>query len=169
MTVAFFYFLRRANNHPAIDTAPKKATWLVIAVVFVAGFEGYYGRAYKDPVGVLTICYGQTGADGANFSKVYSEAECRQMLGTDLQRYDAMVHSCIRVQLPPHREAALVSFVYNLGQGALCRGMVARQLNAGNVVAGCHAILAYDHAGGHVLAGLTRRRQAEQKLCLMDD
>lgn len=149
--------------------AGKAAAWAVIAVGLVAGFEGYYGYAYKDPVGVETICYGQTSADGADFSKVYTEAECKQMLGTDLQKYDKMVHSCIRVELPPHREAALVSFVYNLGQGALCRGAVARNLNAGNVAAGCRAMLAYDHARGRVLPGLTRRRQAEMKLCLEND
>jgi lysozyme len=51
----------------------------------------------------------------------------------------------------------------------LCRGNVARYLNAGNVRAGCNAILAYDHAGGRVLPGLTRRRAAEKALCLRSD
>lgn len=151
------------------NTNPKRGAWLAIAITVVAGFEGYYGHVYRDAVGVKTICYGQTAADGADFSKVYTKAECEQMLGKDLQRYDAMVHSCIKVALPPHREAALVSFVYNLGQGALCHGAVARDLNAGNVAGGCNAMLAYDHAGGRRLAGLTRRRQAERAMCLRSD
>src|SRR5208283_5693331 len=111
----------------------KVAAWATIATVLVAGFEGYSGHVYRDAVGVKTICYGQTGNDGADFSKVYSKAECEQMLGVDLQKYDAMVHSCIKVPLPPHREAALVSFTYNLGQGALCHGAVARNINAGHI------------------------------------
>ena len=149
--------------------AGRGAAWLTIATVLVAAFEGYSGHVYRDAVGVETICYGQTADDGANFSKVYTKAECLQMLGQDLQTYDSMVHSCIKVPLPPHREAALVSFVYNLGQHALCSGAVARNLNNGNIQAGCRAMLQYDHAGGKTLAGLTRRRQAEYQLCLRND
>ncbi len=150
-----------------------KAAWLAIAITCVAAFEGFYGHSYRDIAGVQTICYGQTAADGADFSKVYTEAECKQMLGTDLQKYDAMVRSCVHVAMPPHREAAMVSFTYNLGKGALCHGPVARNLNAGNVAGACRAILGYDHARVHgelvVVRGLTRRRQAEYKLCMMDN
>ena len=127
----------------------RTAAWLTIATVLVAAFEGYSGHAYYDVVGVETICYGQTVDDGANFSKVYTKAECLQMLGRDLTKYAVMVHGCIKGStLPPHREAALVSFVYNLGQHALCSGAVARNLNNGNVQAGCRAMLRYDHAAG---------------------
>ena len=149
--------------------AGRGAAWLTIATVLVAAFEGYSGHVYRDAVGVETICYGQTADDGANFSKVYTKTECLQMLGRDLTKYDVMVHSCIKVTLPPHREAALVSFVYNLGQHALCSGAVARNLNNGNIQAGCRAMLQYDHAGGKTLKGLTRRRQVEEQLCLRND
>ena len=149
--------------------AGRGAAWLTIATVLVAAFEGYSGHAYRDAVGVETICYGQTADDGANFSKVYTKTECTQMLGRDLQKYDNMVHSCIKVPLPPHREAALVSFVYNLGQSALCKGAIARNINAGNIAAGCQAMSGYNHAHGRVLAGLTRRRQVEVQLCLRND
>jgi lysozyme len=151
--------------HPAARTA----AWVLIAVPLVAGFEGFSGKVYRDSVNVKTICYGQTAADGADFSKVYTKTECEQMLGTDLAKYDKLVHSCIKVALPPRREAALVSFVYNIGQGALCHGAVARDLNAGNIAGGCNAILQYDHAGGRVLTGLTKRRQVEKALCLRND
>jgi lysozyme len=154
---------------PTARAAGSIAAALAIAIPFVAAFEGYYPRVYRDPVGVKTICYGQTAADGANFSKVYTKAECEAMLGKDLARYDAMVRKCIPKVQPPHREAALISFVYNLGQGALCHSAVARHINAGNITAGCNAMLAYNHAGGRVLSGLTRRRQAERALCLRGD
>jgi lysozyme len=144
------------------------AAAIVIAIPFVAAFEGYSGKVYRDEVGVKTICYGQTAADGADFSKVYTKAECEQMLGVDLAKYQAQVRKCIPKVQPPHREAALVSFAYNLGPHALC-GAVGRDINAGNITAGCNAMLAYDHAGGRRLAGLTRRRVAERALCLRSD
>jgi lysozyme len=90
------------------------------------------------------------------------------LLERDLPKYQAQVRRCIPKEQPPHREAALVSFAYNLGPGAVC-GPVGRFINAGNIIAGCNAMLAYDHAGGRVLAGLTRRRQAERAMCLRND
>ena len=152
----------------------KAGAWVALAVALVGGFEGLSLKPYVDKIGTgqpITWCYGETKADGPvpPFTKVFTKEECQSDLGRDLLKYDAMVHSCIKVPLPPHREAALVSFTYNLGQGALCRGPVARNLNRGLVSAGCSAMLAYNHAGGKTVPGLTRRRQAEYKLCMMED
>jgi lysozyme len=158
------------NIHPAVKgAAGATAVWLVLAVALVGPFEGLYTKMYYDVVGVPTVCYGATAEDGVDLERTYTPAECKAMLGADLIKYDKMVHSCIDVPLPPSREAALVSFTFNLGQGALCHGAVARRLNAGDVAGGCRAMLAYDHAGGHRLRGLTTRRQKEYQLCLKDN
>lgn len=161
--------------HPAVKTVAAGAVagglaWVAIAVGFVAPQEGYSGKPYRDSVGVLTICYGATAADHVDFSKTYTKAECEQMLGKDLQKYEAQIRPCIPKidTFPPHRLAALVSFAYNLGPHSLC-GPVGRNLNVGNIAAGCNAMRAYNHAGGRVLAGLTRRREAERALCLRND
>jgi lysozyme len=167
-----FDFMRRPDGTikpQAKIAAGGVGAVMLIAIPLVAGFEGYSGKVYLDSVGVKTICYGQTADDGANFSKVYTKAECEQMLGTDLVKYDLMVHTCIHDPIPTHREAALVSFTFNLGRGALCGGLIPRYLNAGNIVAGCGAFLRYNHAGGRVLKGLTDRRKIEQQLCLRND
>ena len=96
-------FIPRSSNgqvHPAVKVAGAAATagavtWLAIATPFVGGFEGYSGKPYRDSVGVLTICYGATAADHVDFSKTYTKAECEQMLGTDLQKYEAQIRPCI--------------------------------------------------------------------------
>jgi lysozyme len=163
------------NIHPAIKgAAAATAVWLTIAVGLVGPFEGLALKPYVDRIGrghPETWCYGKTAADGdpPPYSKVFTKAECESDLGRDLVKYDKMVHACIEVPLPPHREAALVSFTYNLGPGALCNGAVARRLNYGDVVGGCRAMLGYDHASGHRITGLTRRRQAEFRMCLRND
>lgn len=154
-----------------IAVAGTLAAVLAIAVPFTAQWEGYYGRVYRDSVGVKTICYGQTAADGADFSKVYTEAECRQMLGTDLAKYDADLKRLLKPEvygaLPLHRHAALISFDYNLGAGNLAH--IAPLFNKGNWQAGCKAMMAYVRAGGRVLQGLVNRRKAEYALCIRDD
>ena len=153
----------------------KVATWLTIATILAAGFEGYAAHPYVDRVGTghpITWCYGETRADGPvpPLSTVFTKEECTAELQHSLTtKYDPYVRKCIHVALPPHREAALVSFVYNLGPGPLCNGPVGRYLNAGKVVAGCNAMLGYDHSAGRRRAGLTRRRQAERALCLRND
>ena len=156
---------RRVVTHPA--------TWISLCVACTAGFEGYYGHVYRDSVGVKTICYGQTAADGADFSKTYTKAQCGDMLGRDLPKYDAPLKRCLKPEvynaLPVHRHAALVSLSYNVGGRAVCHSSIVHYLNAGNVVAACNSFMLYDRAGGHVLQGLVNRRRAERKLCLMEN
>lgn len=148
----------------------KAPAWLAVAVVIVASFEGLYTKAYKDPVGVTTICYGITNHDRpVKMGDRYSKEECVQFLKEDLIKYKKMVDRCIKADMPPHRTAAMVSFVYNVGQGNLCKSSVARKLNAGDVRGGCNALLLYNKAGGRVFRGLERRRAAERALCLRND
>lgn len=153
-------------------TVGKSGAWVAIALGLVAGFEGLYTHAYKDPVGVVTVCYGVTNADRpVRMGDTYSKAQCEKMLRDDLPRYMAQAKKCIPGidKFPPHRQAALVSFVYNVGQGNLCKSQVAKRLNQGDVKGGCNALLAWNKAGGRVLKGLERRREAERKLCLRED
>lgn len=177
-----FSFFKRPDGtvHPAVKAVGHTAAWVTLAVTIVAGFEGFASKPYVDRVGTghpITWCYGETKADGPvpPMSMTFTKQQCLDQLGQSLQKYDDMVHACIHVSLPPHREAALVSFTYNLGQGALCKGAVAAGINAGDLTGtkqhprGCNAMLAYNHANGRVLAGLTTRRKQERALCLRDD
>lgn len=149
------------------------AAWLMIAMTVISAFEGFYGHVYRDSVGVPTICYGATAADHVDLTKTYTKVQCQQMLLGDIPKYDAQAQKCLKpdvyASLPPHRHAAIVSFVYNVGGGAFCKSAVARDLNAGNVQGACNALLLYNHGGGRVIAGLTNRRRAERVLCLRSD
>ena|ERR1700676_3087821 len=157
------------RNHPRSPAA----AWLVIATVIVGAFEGLYTHPYYDSVGVRTVCYGATAADKVDLHRSYTPDECKDMLARDLPKYDVQVQHCISPAaydaLTPNRHAAIVSFTYNLGEGALCRSSVARDLNAGEIIQACNDLLRYDRAKGRVLKGLTTRRIAERKLCLRDD
>jgi lysozyme len=152
----------------------KIATWLTIATILAAGFEGYAAHPYVDRVGTghpITWCYGETKADGPvpKMTATFSEAHCKAELAKKLETvYGPAVEKCIP-GMPPHRKAAIVDAAYNLGPGAICQGPIARYLNTGNVAAGCKALLGYDHASGRVVKGLQRRRQSEYQFCMRDD
>lgn len=162
---------------PAAPKLPTgKGAWLAICLTMVAGFEGLYTHAYKDPVGVVTICFGVTNVDRkVKMGDTATKDECYQMLAEDLPKYKAMVDKCIHVEMPPHRTAAIVSFTYNVGQGNLCKSSVARGINQGKLHGtaqnplGCDALMLWDKAKGKVLNGLTKRRAAERAYCLRSD
>jgi GH24 family phage-related lysozyme (muramidase) len=91
-----------------------------------------------------------------------------------------MVRECITAKLLDcftNREAVLVSFIYNGGQGWLCNPhhhpitytTVARNINAGNYVAGCNAMKAYNKSNGRKRDGLVMRRKQEAALCMRND
>ena len=130
----------------------------------IKNFEGCRLRAYK-PVPTetyWTIGRGHYGPDVCE-GQVISQAEADTLLEADCQRFadavDNPAYCPLAAQLNANQRDALISFAYNCGTGCLqtlCRGRTLAQI--------CEAMALYNKAGGQVLAGLTRRRRAEQKL-----
>jgi lysozyme len=151
----------------------RKAQAAALAVACLALWEGC-DRVAKhfsvDPPGVITACYGMTNFDRhLNVGDSFTPEQCKQYLLNDIPRYAEAMEKCVKADMPPHRRAALISFTYNVGSGNLCHSSVARHLNAGNVQAGCDALMLYVKANGKTLRGLVRRRQFEREWCLRDD
>ena len=71
--------------------------------------------------------------------------------------------------LTPHAAAALTSFEYNLGAGALARSTLLRLLNAGNRPAALAEFRKWVYAAGRPILGLLRRRWAEAAVFLGAD
>lgn len=137
---------------------------LSIATAVVSYYEGYQPTAYRDPVGVPTICFGHTAT--ARIGQTLSQAQCTQLLQADLGAAFAAVDRRARVDLPPPTRAALASFVYNVGEGAFTRSTLLRKLNAGNLRGACHELSRWVYAGGRKLNGLVKRRATELEWCL---
>jgi lysozyme len=155
--------------------APKGAAAAIAAAVILAApvamhFEGLRTRPYRDPVGIPTVCYGETQLA----MRTYTPDQCAAMLRSRQARdYAPAVLRCAPALADPRRRlafAASIDFAYNAGAGGFCHSSMARAFNAGQFVAGCRAFLLYDkaHVRGRVvvLAGLARRRAAESSLCL---
>lgn len=142
----------------------KRASWLAICVGCVAGFEGLRTAAYMDPVGIPTVCFGETA--GVRLGDKYTAEQCREMLGTRVLEFGEAVDRCVTVDLPPSRKAALVSFSYNVGVNAFCKSTLTKKLNAGDVVGACNELSRWTKAKGITLPGLVKRRAQERELCL---
>ncbi len=136
-----------------------------LAVASIAAWEGKRNEPYRDPIGILTVCYGETAAD----MRRYSDAECTAML----EARAAGFMEGVRLRNPaiaefPHQWAAHTSFAYNVGLAAYGRSSVARLFAEGKQAEACRFMGRYVYAGGRKLQGLVNRRAAEIELCLED-
>ncbi|SER25788.1 lysozyme [Azotobacter beijerinckii] len=136
---------------------------LSIASVVVANFEGLRTKAYRDPVGIPTICYGHTAT--ARIGQTRSQAECDALLRGDLGDALEQVDRLVTVPLPVERRAALASFAYNVGSGRLSGSTLLRKLNAGDAAGACAELSRWVYAGEEKLPGLVQRRATERELC----
>jgi lysozyme len=137
-----------------------------MAAAIVRPWEGLETTAYPDIVGVPTVCYGHTGKDVRLGQPKRTIAECNRLLEGDLAVAYATVKRCIPNALPAPTEAALVSFVYNVGPSGVCGSTLQRYMRAGNIPKGCAQLLRWVYAGGQRVQGLVNRRQAEYRVCM---
>jgi len=139
------------------------------AVSFIGQWEGLRTEAYRDIVGVWTVCYGET--KNVRPGDSYSKAECDAMLAQAIAFYEAQLDRCLTAPVPAGMKIALVSWTYNVGAGAACRSTLVRKANAGDLAGACRELPRWNRAGGRVIRGLTNRRLSERAMCLraLDD
>ncbi len=141
-------------------------------IALIKRFEGCAKRrgdgsfeAYPDPGtggDPWTIGWGATGP-GIGPGTIWTQAQCDARLEADLMRFAAGVDRALGPA--PTSQAqfdALVSFHYNTG--AIARATLTRLHRAGEFESAAREFSRWTRAGGHVLAGLVRRRAAEAAL-----
>lgn len=138
-------------------------------IALIKQFEGCRLTAYQDSVGVWTIGYGWTQpVDGKPIraGMTIKQDTAERLLKTGLVSYENDVARLVKVGLSQGQFDALVSFTYNLGARSLSTSTLLQKLNAGDYAGAADEFLRWNKAGGKVLTGLTRRREAERALFL---
>ena len=131
-------------------------------IELIKHFEGCELEAYKCPAGVWTIGYGHI--KGVHEGMTITESQAEEMLKSELHEYEGYINDYVTVPLNQNQFDAMVSWVYNLGGGNLRASTLLKVLNAGEYDEVPAQMLRWNKAGGKVLEGLTRRRQAEADL-----
>ena len=134
------------------------------ALVGIATHEGYRSEAYKDTVGVPTIGFGETA--GVKMGDKTTPERALVQLLTSTEKHADAIRQCIKVPLYQHEFDAYVSLAYNIGTGAFCKSTLVKKLNQGDYTGACNEIRRWNKAGGKVLPGLVKRREAEYEMCM---
>ncbi len=136
-----------------------------VVTTHVSGPE--HRTAYRDIVGIWTICDGDTADVKAG--QVETRAGCQARLERQLLAHAEPVMACIPQLAAPgldYKRWAAISLAYNVGVTAVCKSTMAQHFRAGRWRQGCDAILLWNRAGGRVVRGLTLRRERERAICL---
>lgn len=148
---------------------PSEWDTLSVAVPFIASEEGERNSAYRDIVGVPTICFGSTR--GVTMGMTKTHTECMALLRDEVKEFRNGLHryfgpTTIAARLTAKRDAAYTSTAFNCGIGAIGKSTATRRLNAGDIPGGCQALTWWNKAGGRVIRGLVARRARERDLCM---
>ena len=148
----------------------RRSTAVALAVAIAIPAEGLRNYAYKDPVGIPTICFGTT--TGVKLGDYKTTAECKSLITQDMQNAVDAVVRCGPPSMSVNQMAAFADLVYNVGPTPVCSvsSTLHRKLNSGDIVGACNELPKWDKArvAGTLVAlpGLTKRRLEEQRICL---
>ena len=131
-------------------------------IQLICQFEGLRLERYRDAVGLWTIGYGHLilKEEMEKLTKI-TTGEAK-----DLKRTEDGVKKLLNNASTQNQFDALVSFAFNLGVGNLKKSTLLKKFNAGDIQGAALQFKSWNKAGGKVLTGLTRRREAEMKLFL---
>ncbi len=137
-----------------------------LAFPLIEKWEGTHLVPYRDIVGVMTVCTGETRVP----MRRYTQEECRAMLERAIRgTYGSAALACVpALARRSHMLAASISLAYNIGTTAFCGSTAARRFNTGDWRGGCDAFLLWTRAGGRIVQGLVNRRREERALCIRD-
>lgn len=151
-------------------TTQRIAIALTAAIALAIPAEGIVQKAYRDPIGLPTICMGHTA--GVKMGDFRTLPECQALLTQDMTNAINIVDKCVP-GLPAPVLASFADAVFNLGPNIACnstKSTAARYLAQRDYRAACNELPKWRFAkvaGVSVpLPGLTKRREAEKQLCL---
>jgi lysozyme len=126
-------------------------------------FEGLSLEAYQDCAGNWTIGYGHAGPSVLPGQSI-SELEAEMLLHSDLAEAVACVNHAVQAVISQNQFDAMVDFCFNAGRGNFTQSTLLRKVNSRDFGCAVAQFALWVHAGGEVVSGLVRRRNAEAEL-----
>ena len=135
-------------------------------IALIKSYEKLRLVAYlPTPDDVWTCGWGST--KGVTKDTVWTEEEAEEHFREDIAHVERCINRRIQgIQITQNQYDALCSWVYNVGCGAFDRSTLLVHLLDGHDDRAAQEFGRWNKQNGKVLAGLTRRREAEKELFL---
>ena len=153
---------RFISEHLTLATKKNNMEISQEGLCLIKKFEGCELTAYKCAADVLTIGYGSTKS--VTEGDTITQEEADNLLTEEIKEYENYVNDLVEVDLEQNQFDSLVSWVYNLGPANLKASTLLKVLNDKQYDQVPTQIKRWNKAGGKVLQGLIRRREAEALL-----
>lgn len=131
-------------------------------IKIIKHYEGVKLKAYRDPVGVLTIGIGDTGPHVKPGDEITQKEADRRLALRLRDEFEPGVFRALRVNPSQPEFDAMVSLAYNIGVHAFANSTLVKKFNVMDTMGAADEFLRWDKAGGRSLKGLRRRRAAER-------
>lgn len=140
------------------------------AINLIKQFEDFRAEAYKCPAGVWTIGYGTTRINGqpVKAGMTITEDQALQLVQQEVNKLWSQIESILKVKINDNQMNALVDFAYNLGFNALKTSTLMKYVNESQFDKAADEFGRWVYAGGKILLGLVKRREAERQLFLQN-
>ena len=148
------------------DKAITTVAVIALSTPFIAKWEGLSLVAYRDIVGVPTVCYGETR--GVTMKDSYTKQQCQDMLMLAVaEYYNKLKPYMTNPDIPVGVQASLLELAYNVGVVKAGRSTKMKLANQGKYVEACKELDKWVKAGGGKVKGLVNRRaDSKVNLCL---
>ena len=100
---------------------------------------------------------------------IVSEKDAEKYLKQDMKKAEQAVKKHVKVELTQCQHDALVSFVFNLGEGNFKKSTLLKLVNKGEFKKASHQFDRWIYAKGVPCKGLIKRRASEKELFLQDN
>lgn len=163
-----------------------QAAGAVCVVSVITGIVLSHGSVRSGPTGLALIgqaescrrdpyvCPAGHITDGiGNTQNIHpGETKTDEQIAADWERNILQAEACVNryaggVKLPQGAFEAATSLSFNVGCGAIQQSTIFKLFHSGNIPAACEQFPRWVYAGGKVLPGLVKRRQAERERCLL--
>lgn len=137
-------------------------------IELIKEFEGLRLEAYPDPAtggDPWTIGVGHTGPEVVP-GLVITEEQADEYLRDDLETFEQCVETAVGPHVNDAEFSACVSLAFNIGCNNFRTSTLVKMIRAGNMAGAADQFLRWNRANQKVMAGLTRRREAERDLFL---
>lgn len=161
MTGRFHGFVQK--NRAALLGTSAAAAIAIAGSLVIPVHEGTVYKVYRDQIGVLTYCTGETR--NPQPGRVYTPTECETLLAGRLVEFNAGIDRCITRPMTVGVRIAWLDTAYNIGTAGFCKSSMASLFNAGRARAACDALRKYAFAGGRWISGLALRREDVIEFC----